>query len=227
MAKVWALMVSLLTLAVAGFLASQMDWAGGTELQWGFGAGNPFFVEAIQFGLKLGVDAVGMWLTLLTAFLMPLAIMASFVSIKERVTEYYAWMLLLLFAMLGVFVARDLLLFYIFFELTLVPMFFIIGIWGGPERRYAAAKFFLFTFAGSVFTLAVVVYLGVSSPGGFDMNAALNFARTLPEGVRFWIFLGFLAGFAVKVPLFPVHTWLPLRIPKRRRRDQSFWRACC
>jgi NADH-quinone oxidoreductase subunit M len=125
-------------------------------------------------------------------------------------------MLGLLVAMLGVFVARDLLLFYVFFELTLVPMFFIIGIWGGPERRYAAAKFFLFTFAGSVFTLAAAIYLGLKYQS-FDIDtvirgaqAGLNGAAALTDRERFWVLLGFLAGFAVKVPLFPVHTWLPL-----------------
>src|SRR5205823_11085188 len=97
-----------------------------------------------------------------------------------------------------------------FFELTLIPMFFIIGIWGGPERRYAAAKFFLFTFAGSVFTLAAVIYLGMKA-GTFDIDAVTHFAQTsLSSTERFWIALGFLAGFSVKVPLFPVHTWLPL-----------------
>jgi NADH-quinone oxidoreductase subunit M len=112
--------------------------------------------------------------------------------------------------MVGVFVARDLLLFYVFFELTLIPMFFIIGIWGGPERRYAAAKFFLFTFAGSVFTLAAVIYLGISA-GTFDIATVIPWAQAnLSPLVKFLLFLGLLAGFAVKVPLFPVHTWLPL-----------------
>jgi NADH-quinone oxidoreductase subunit M len=116
--------------------------------------------------------------------------------------------------MIGVFLARDALLFYIFFELTLIPMFFIIGIWGGPERRYAAGKFFLFTFSGSVFTLAALVYLAMRSDGGspsFDIDHIINFAQTrLSSTERFWVVMGILAGLAVKVPLFPVHTWLPL-----------------
>jgi NADH-quinone oxidoreductase subunit M len=158
----------------------------------------------------LGADAVSMWLVILTAFLTPLAIAASFGSIRDREKHYYAWMLLLLSAMLGVFVARDLLLFYIFFELTLVPMFFIIGIWGGTARREAAAKFFLFTFTGSVFTLAGAIYLGLKA-NTFEISQLIAFAQTqLSSQERFWIFLAFLAGFAVKVPLFPVHTWLPL-----------------
>src|SRR5688500_9853174 len=111
-------------------------------------------IPSIGFNFHVGADdAITVWLVLLTVGLMPLAVAASFGSIREREKEYYAWMLALLAAMVGVFLARDVLLFYVFFELTLVPMFFIIGIWGGPERRYAAGKFFLFTFAGSVFTL--------------------------------------------------------------------------
>src|SRR5205823_734901 len=109
---------------------------------------------------------------------------------RQREKEYYAWMLLLLMAMIGVFIARDLLLFYVFFELTLIPMFFIIGIWGGPERRYAAAKFFLFTFTGSVFALAAIIYLGLQSPGGFELDSALDAARSLSDQARFWLFLG-------------------------------------
>src|SRR5207248_5042038 len=121
-------------------------------------------ISSIGFSVSLGIDSISLWLLLLTVFLTPLAIASSFGSIKIREKEYYAWMLALLAAMLGVFVARDLLLFYIFFELTLIPMFFIIGIWGGPERRYAAGKFFLFTFTGSVFTLAGAIYLGLTNP---------------------------------------------------------------
>jgi len=141
---------------------------------------------------------------------MPFAVAASFKSIREREKEYYAWMLALEAAMLGVFMAKHALLFYVFFELTLIPMFFIIGIWGGPQRRYAAGKFFLFTFSGSVFTLAAVLYLGLKA--GFDIPSLATTARlgVLSSTERFWIVLGFLAGFAVKVPLFPVHTWLPL-----------------
>ncbi|HVE22409.1 MAG TPA: NADH-quinone oxidoreductase subunit M, partial [Acidocella sp.] len=146
----------------------------------------------------------------LTVLLMPLALLASFEAIKDRQKEYYAWMLVLMTAMNGVFLARDLLLFYIFFELTLIPMFFIIGIWGGPERRYAAGKFFLFTFGGSVFTLAAIIYMGMKF-GTFDIiNVTAKAQTDLSSTERWWILLGLLAGLAVKVPLFPVHTWLPL-----------------
>lgn len=188
------------------------------DLQGTLSAMAPLELPTVGFSISLGVDSIALWLVLLTVFLMPPALLASFESIKERQKEYYCWMLLLLAAMLGVFVSRDLLLFYVFFELTLIPMFFIIGIWGGPDRSYAAAKFFLFTFTGSVFTLAVVIYLGISAGHGpghvgtpsFDINDVIRYGQSLDPTVRRWILLGLLAGFAVKVPLFPVHTWLPL-----------------
>jgi NADH-quinone oxidoreductase subunit M len=228
-ARNWALFIALATLGVGIALASKFDlkrdlttlsptqvlsdslqlkWGGGDPNVPGMGA-EAIGLGSINFTVQFGMDSVSLWLVLLTVLLQPLAIAASFGSIKDREKEYYAWMNALLVAMLGVFIARDLLLFYIFFELTLVPMFFIIGIWGGPERRYAAGKFFLFTFAGSVFTLAVVIYLGYAA-GGFEINQVTRFAQSLSPHIRFWLLLGFLAGFAVKVPLFPVHTWLPL-----------------
>src|SRR6267142_5088590 len=139
-----------------------------------------------NFNFHIGVDSISIWLLALTTFLMPLAIAASFASIRERPKEYYAWMLALQAAMVGVFVSKDALLFYVFFELTLVPMFFIIGIWGGPQRRYAAGKFFLFTFTGSVFTLAAAIYLGLKA-GTFDITAAIRFAQTsMTLNERFW-----------------------------------------
>jgi NADH-quinone oxidoreductase subunit M len=209
----WALGVSLLTAFVALIVAINFDWMGGGEIRYSLGA---FYLESVGFGFKFGADTISLWLVLLTVFLTPLSILASFQSITVRTKEYYAWMLVLLAAMNGVFIARDLLLFYVFFEFTLIPMFFIIGIWGGPERRYAAGKFFLFTFTGSVFLLAGIIYLGLNNPisgqsGGFDLASAITYAQTqVSTEVRWWLFMAFLAGFAVKVPLFPVHTWLPL-----------------
>src|SRR5687768_12670771 len=206
-AKTIALGTSLVTALVAAVLAFQFPWRDGGELVF---RSDLLYLRSVGFGVSLAADAVSMWLVALTVLLQPLAIAASFDSIRDREKEYYAWMLVLLAAMLGVFVSKDVLLFYVFFELTLIPMFFIIGIWGGPDRRYAAAKFFLFTFAGSVFTLAGVIYLGLGA-GSFDIDNVIKFARAgLSESARLWVFLAFLAGFAVKVPLFPVHTWLPL-----------------
>ncbi len=202
-AKSWALLVSLATALLGILLAVEFHRHGELEF-----IGARF--TALNGSFHLGMDAISLWLVLLTVGLSPLAIASSFESIRERQKEYYAWMLALMVAMLGVFIARDVLLFYVFFELTLIPMFFIIGIWGGPERRYAAAKFFLFTFAGSVFTLAAAIYLGVRA-GTFDLKPVVQFAQAnLSDRERLWIMLGLLAGFAVKVPLFPVHTWLPL-----------------
>ena len=204
LAKTWALLVSFVTLAVSVALG-YAGRDGGASF-----APEGWTIRGLGFGFKLGSDAITYWLVLLTTILQPLAVAASFASIADRQRQYYAWMLALLFAMLGVFVARDVLLFYVFFELTLIPMFFIIGLWGGPERRFAAAKFFLFTFAGSVFTLAAAVYVGMRA-GSFDIADCVRFAQTaMTQQERYWVFLGFLAGFAVKVPLFPVHTWLPL-----------------
>ena len=230
-AKSWALLVSLLTLACCVGLLWQFDFqqnpldfpsaqqaAKSVQIDFGGTVDNPFSIDSIGFHFDLGLDAISILLVALTVFLTPLAIAASFGSIKEREKEYYAWMLVLLSAMIGVFIARDLLLFYIFFELTLIPMFFIIGIWGGAERRFAAGKFFLFTFAGSVFTLAGAIYLG-NKYGTFDIATLTAYAQhggprgflpALDSQERWLILLAFLAGFAVKVPLFPVHTWLPL-----------------
>jgi NADH-quinone oxidoreductase subunit M len=211
--RAWALGVSLLTLAVTAGLAARFDFASGAMQMattlWGLS------LPAIGFKLSFALDGVSFWLVALTAALMPLAILASWRNIAQRRTEYFAWMLALEFAMLGVFLARDLLLFYVFFELTLIPMFFIIGIWGGPERRYAAIKFFLFTFSGSLLMFAGIIFLSLNAgPGGSMSFAIEDVLRHAREGIspeaRMWVFLAMMAGLAVKVPLFPVHTWLPL-----------------
>src|SRR5262245_13076357 len=184
-------------------------------------------IGAVQF--YVGVDGLNVWLVGLTAVLMVAAVLVSWNAVQDRVNEYYAWLLALGAGLTGVFLALDIILFYVFFELTLVPLFFLIGIWGGPERRHAARKFFIFTLAGSVITflglLAVVVVcyqksashtLTFSIPElilqvGQHLSANLNEAdRAFWTELQFWVFLAMFAGFAVKVPLFPVHTWLPL-----------------
>src|ERR1700722_1104040 len=199
-AKAWALTVSLATFAIAVIAAITFTYgtAGAQLLVKGPA------VSSIGFSVSLGADSISLWLIVLTTLLAPLAIATSFESIKDRQKEYYAWMLLLLAAMVGVFVSQDLLLFYAFFELTLIPMFFIIGIWGGPDRKYAAGKFFLFTFTGSVFTLAVAIYLGLKY-GTFNIDMLTHasrfggqlsdgsFAAPLSMAERKWIVLGFLA----------------------------------
>ena len=205
-ARNWALLASTVTFFVSVALAIEYYSQPGILVFHP----DSWQVASLGFGFSLRVDAISLWLAVLTALLTPLSIAFSFGSITEREKEYYGWMNALLLTMLGVFVSGDLLLFYVFFELTLVPMFFIIGIWGGPQKRYAAAKFFLFTFTGSVFTLAAALYVGIRA-GTFDITSVIDWAQhNLTYTQQWWVVLGFLAGFAVKVPLFPVHTWLPL-----------------
>ena len=166
----------------------------------------------------VGLDAISMPLVALTGVLVPLAVWCSFAAIRTRTREYYAWLLALTTGMFGVFAARDVLLFYIFFEFTLVPLYFLIGIWGGAERRYAASKFFLYTFAGSVITFAGILYLGLRAAQightdviDFDLVrlSALSL-KHLTASEQSLLFIAFFCGFAIKVPFFPLHTWLPL-----------------
>lgn len=174
-----------------------------------------------RFGisLELGVDSVSMMLILLTTFLTPLAILGSFSGITTREREYYGWFMVLLGAMQLAFLSRDAILFYVGYEFTLAPMFFLISIWGGPERRAAGIKFFLFTFLGSVITLAGIVYVAVQAweatgVWSFRISDLVTFANDpqigLSSGQQYWVFLALMLGFAVKTPFFPVHTWLPL-----------------
>jgi NADH-quinone oxidoreductase subunit M len=187
-------------------LASRFDWTNGAD-QFIFKT-TP--MAGIGASFSLAADSISMLLVLLTVILHPLAVTASFRSIQTRSREHYAWMNLLLVGMLGVFVARDLLLFYMFFEFTLIPLFFIVGIWGGPERRAAAGKLFIYTFSASVFMLAAVIYLG-NRAGSFDFATVIYHAQHGMSRVeRFWVLLGLLAGLGVKTPIWPLHTWLPL-----------------
>ena len=162
-ACILALIISLAPLAIVIMMAAQFSRIAVAEGDVAVSGWHYQFAYnwIPAFGIKflMGVDAISLWLLVLTAVLTPISILASYNYIKERQPEFYAWMLILHAAMLGVFCARDILVFYLFFEFTLIPMFFIIGIWGGAERRKAAGKFFLFTFAGSVFTLVSLLYI--------------------------------------------------------------------
>jgi NADH-quinone oxidoreductase subunit M len=195
--------------APSGYVLSQhVPWLGGEGDQSGL----------IDVGYRVGVDGISIWLIALSSLLMPLAIWSSFTAIKTRVREYYILLLLLQVGLLGVFCSLDLLLFYVFFEFTLVPLYFLIGIWGGSARRRAANKFFIYTIAGSVLTFAGVLYLAYFAFTTGDGKLTTNIVALtrmgqeglIPTGVQWWLFLSFAAGFAIKVPLFPVHTWLPL-----------------
>ncbi len=186
----------------------------------GVGAGTKDFsfvqdvlwIGSIGARYHVGVDGISLWLVLLTTLLMPIAILSSWTAIKKRELSYYVFLQLLAGAMVGVFVSLDLLLFYLFFEASLVPMFFLIGIWGGERRIYAAVKFFIYTAVGSLLMLVGIIALYYIY-GTFDYLAILEAMRTgvaaLPPRTEFWLFLAFAFAFCIKVPLFPFHTWLP------------------
>ncbi len=178
--------------------------------------GMQAIVNGVRVSYHVGLDAISAPLLALTGVLVPLSVACSFTAIRTRVREYYAWLLLLTAGMFGVFAARDVLLFYVFFEFTLVPLYFLIGIWGGSERRRAANMFFLYTFVGSVITFAGILYLAIraaqltGSPViHFDL-ATLSQLDGLSLREQSLLFLAFFCGFAIKVPFFPLHTWLPL-----------------
>lgn len=173
---------------------------------------NVNWIGAIGARYHLGIDGISLWLVLLTTLLMPIAVLSSWTAIKKRQLSYYAFLLLLEGAMIGVFVSLDLLLFYLFFEASLVPMFFLIGIWGGERRIYAAVKFFIYTAVGSLLMLVGIIALYFIF-GSFDYITILEAMQAgtavLTPGAEFWLFLAFAFAFCIKVPLFPLHTWLP------------------
>jgi NADH-quinone oxidoreductase subunit M len=164
------------------------------------------WIPALDANASLAVDGVSLLLILLTTLLTPLILVASWEEISDRLRGYVAAFLVLEAAVVGVFAATDLLLFYVFFEFTLVPMYLIIGIWGGAQRKYAAVKFFLYTLLGGLLMLVAILYL-YGQAGSFSYEAVL--ALDLDPEVQRWLFGAFVVAFAVKVPLFPVHTWLP------------------
>jgi NADH-quinone oxidoreductase subunit M len=183
----------------------------------GIGAGPEFrfeenvtWIGSIGASYHLGVDGISLWLVLLTTLLMPIAVLSSWTAIHKRQLSYYVFLLILESAMIGVFVSLDLLLFYLFFEASLVPMFFLIGIWGGERRIYAAVKFFIYTAVGSLLMLVAIIALYFLRES-FDYPTLLQAIATRPldGSVAFWLFLAFALAFCIKVPLFPFHTWLP------------------
>ncbi|MDL5035273.1 NADH-quinone oxidoreductase subunit M [Comamonas resistens] len=168
---------------------------------------NVLWIERFNIHYHLGVDGISMWFVPLTAFITVIVVIASWQNITERVNQYMGAFLILSGLMVGVFCALDGMLFYVFFEATLIPMYLIIGIWGGPNRIYAAFKFFLYTLLGSLLTLVAMIYLYTQSGGSFEI---LDWHKLPLSGTaQTLIFFAFFAAFAVKVPMFPVHTWLP------------------
>jgi NADH-quinone oxidoreductase subunit M len=213
--KTWGQAVSATALFSAISLAFQFNWHNsGYQFET-----RSESVAGLNMQFAVGVDAISMVMVLLTALLHPIAVTASLRSVHARTREHYACMNFLLVTMLGAFLATDLMLFYMFFEASLIPLFFIVGVWGGAERRRAANKLFLYTFAASIIALPGILYLGLRA-GTFYMPDVIAFAQSLRLPVsghaaftsteRFWVMLSLLAAFAVKTPLFPLHTWLPL-----------------
>jgi NADH-quinone oxidoreductase subunit M len=170
------------------------------------------WIESLGVQYFLGVDGISILLVLLTTFLGVLAVLSSWTAIQERVKEYYIFMLLLQTGMLGVFFSLDFFLFYVFWEVMLVPMYFLIGVWGGPRKLYAAIKFFLYTLAGSVLMLLAILglyFLQYRATGELSFEIMKFYNLGIPFHIEKWLFLAFFVGFAIKVPMFPFHTWLP------------------
>jgi NADH-quinone oxidoreductase subunit M len=210
--KILAFIGSAATFILSLSLLSGFDASRG-EMQ--FEESAPWIQAAgFRVGHHMGIDGISLFLVLLTTFLTPLAILSSWDTISDRLKSYLACLLFLETGMIGVFCALDLVLFYVFWEVMLIPMYFLIGIWGGERRIYAAVKFILYTMAGSLLMLVAIIYL-------FFANGATTFdlveitrslaSSTVPITPReeFWLFVAFLLAFAIKVPLFPFHTWLP------------------
>lgn len=238
------LLILLPVFGAVGLIAHQMFWKQEEHLKWvtlaitvvifllsllllgegGTKAGGFSFVknvpwiEAINTNYHVGVDGLSLWLVILTTFIMPIAILSTWHAVEKRPLAFYAFLLLLQSAMIGVFVSLDLLVFYLFFEASLVPMFFLIGIWGGANRIYAAVKFFIFTAVGSLLMLVAIIALyfmhqQATGVGTFDFVTLLGSIESgtlaFSASTGLLLFIAFALAFSIKVPLFPFHTWLP------------------
>jgi NADH-quinone oxidoreductase subunit M len=202
-----------LAASLAVFAASLRLWTGFNPdlAAMQFALSLPW-VPSYGISYSLGLDGISLLMILLTTFLVPLSVLASFNYIKESQRAYYACLLFLEAGMAGVFAALDLFVFYLFWEAMLIPMYFLIGIWGGPRRVYAALKFFIYTMAGSVLMLAAILWVVSAhhaAAGAWTFSIPALYAGALTEQAQFWLFAAFALAFAVKVPLFPFHTWLP------------------
>src|SRR5262245_27515395 len=208
--------IRLLTLGVslATFAVTLAIWAGFDPA-----SSDPFqFVErlawmpSLHIEYYLGVDGLSVMLLVLTGFMTPIALLSGWVSVEKKVKEYSIFMLLLEAAMIGVFCSLDLFLFYVFWDFMLIPMYFLIGIWGYDRRIYAAVKFILYTMAGSVLMLIAIIglaWIHQSATGEYSFDLLKLYELDIPANTQYWFFLAFAVAFAIKVPLFPFHTWLP------------------
>lgn len=210
--KTWSLLGALITFGISLLLYGNYSVSGSEfqlmeKVEW---------LPDLGISYLLGIDGISLWLILLTTFMMPIAILASFTAVEERESEYYFLLLALETGMLGAFVSLDIFLFYVFWEAMLIPMYFLIGIWGGKERVYAAMKFFIYTLVGSLLMLVAIFYLayqhklqlGTYSTSLLDLYQLkiVGGGFRTPQSI---LFLAFALAFAIKVPLFPLHTWLP------------------
>jgi NADH-quinone oxidoreductase subunit M len=205
-----------------GFIISILAFIISLAIYFNFNLNNPGYqfihqfkwIDKLNISYKVGIDGISLLLLMLTTFLTPLTLLSSWKSINKRVKEFTFFMLLLEAGMLGVFISIDLFLFYIFWEAMLIPMYFIIGIWGGDQRIYASVKFFLYTMFGSLLMLVAIIWIAVyasTSLGHFstDLTELYKVGPTIKENIQNWMFVAFAFSFAIKVPLFPLHTWLP------------------
>jgi len=200
LARMVALVATLVTFALGLILWSNYEIGGA---QWQFTERAELFAG---FSYALGIDGIALLLIMLSVFLMPICILASWEAIQKRVGEYMAAFLFMEVLMIGTFAAQDIFLFYVFFEAGLIPMYLIIGVWGGDNRIYASYKFFLYTLIGSVLMLIAMFWM-VAEAGTSDIPALMQY--DFPAGAQTWLWLAFFASFAVKVPMWPLHTWLP------------------
>src|SRR5690349_10668597 len=184
------------------FNPNDTGWQASLDMRW---------IPTWGVRFTLGIDGIALMMILLTTFIMPLSVLGSWTSIRTKTRSYYSLLLILTSGMLGVFLARDLFLFYVFWEVMLVPMYFIIGIWGGERRIYASIKFFIYTFLPSLLMLVAIIYMGLHlrGPGGapdFSYDHLLAANAAVPQRAALWLFSAFFLAFAVKVPMFPFHT---------------------
>ena len=206
-----------------GVVFSLLTFLLSLELFFGYDANNPAmqflekvsWIPALNVSYHVGLDGISMLLVVLTTFITPIVLISSWSSITKNVPLYVAMMLILETAMIGVFSSLDIFLFYVFWEMILIPMYFIIGIWGGKNRIYATVKFFIYTMVGSLLMLIAIIWLGYyasTMPGGeftTDITMLFDIAPTIPLGIQGWMFAAFALSFLIKVPAFPLHTWLP------------------
>ena len=208
------------TLRTVAFATTVVTFVVSLPILFGFQNNAEFqFVENVPWiaagpfvmRYNIGIDGISLWLVILTTFIMPLAVLSTYTAVEEKVKEYMILLLLLETGMLGAFISLDMFLFYIFWEVMLIPMYFMIGIWGGKNRIYAAVKFFIYTMVGSLLMLVALIFLYFKGlEAGFTNFGLLQFFNLqLPLATQSWLFLAFALAFAIKVPMFPLHTWLP------------------